>query len=322
MDKISSALLLLVAIPACSDSSIALSDVAAAAADAVCTYQARCGEMPDVASCKAARSSDVEQSMADVNAGRIKYDGKAAATCLDAIRSQSCNYSDQSVESEPQACKDVSRGTVADNGVCYSGSECVSGRGCSGRVCPGSITTCCPGKCNPGASSAAAIPIGGDCGVSGVACVSGAFCANGSPSTCTAKAAMGQPCDIGYPSDSCVDGAYCVTNGPNTGTCGKLPAHGQTCYPTGVVYRPACDSMLDYCDSTSLKCVPRIPVGGNCSPGASCVDYATCDSTTGRCVAQPLAGEACDDTNGLRCLGSLLCSSGICALPPAPAVCP
>ena len=58
MAKIS-ALLLLVAIPACSDSGIALSDLPAASVDAFCTYAARCGQMPDVASCKAA--SDTSQ---------------------------------------------------------------------------------------------------------------------------------------------------------------------------------------------------------------------------------------------------------------------
>jgi hypothetical protein len=317
MDKISSALLVLVAIPACSDSGIALSDVPAASVDAFCTYAARCGQMPDVASCKAASDTDFGQRLADVTAGRIKYDGKAAAACFDAMRSASCNYSDPFNAGEPQICKDALKGTVADSGPCYSGSECASGNGCGGGGCSGG-SACCPGKCNPSSSSAAAIAIGGDCSGSGAVCVAGAFCQYGTTSTCTAKAAAGQSCDTSSPSSSCADGAYCVANGPNTGICGKLPADGQACYPTGM--GDACDSMLDYCDSATLKCVPKIAVGGDCSGGASCVGYADCDAT-GHCVANPRAGEACDDTNGPHCLGSLLCISGTCALPPATIVC-
>jgi hypothetical protein len=135
MARILSVLLLLAAIPACSDSSLSFSDLPAAAADAVCTYGARCGQMPDVASCKAAANFDA-QLLADVQAGRTKYDGKAAAACLDALRSQSCNYSNQLSET-PQTCKDAFKGTVADNGACYEDTECVSGS-CSAGSCSGS----------------------------------------------------------------------------------------------------------------------------------------------------------------------------------------
>ena len=319
MVKSLSALLLLATIPACSDSSLSLSEVSAAAADAVCTYRARCGQMPDVASCKAVTQREDAQLSADVTAGRVKYDGKAAAACLEVFRSASCNYSDKSGQNEPQACTDAFKGAVTDNGVCYMGSECASGS-CSGNVCPVSSTSCCPGTCDPSASSAGAIPIGGDCSGIGALCVSGAFCSYGLTTICTAKAAAGQSCDTLYAEESCVAGAYCVANGSNTGICGKLPAEGQACYPTGG-YPYACDSMLDYCDSVTLKCVPRIPMGGNCSSSASCVGYAACDAT-GHCVSRPRAGESCDDANGLHCLGSLQCSSGTCALPPAPIVCP
>jgi hypothetical protein len=102
MARILSTLLLLVAIPACNDSSLSLSDLPAAATDALCTYAARCGEMPDVASCKAAAGTDMGQLLADVKAGKTKYDGKAAAACLDAMRSASCNESDPLNLDEPQ----------------------------------------------------------------------------------------------------------------------------------------------------------------------------------------------------------------------------
>jgi hypothetical protein len=118
-----------------------------------------------------------------------------------------------------------------------------------------------------------------------------------------------------------VAGAFCVANGSESGICSKFPAEGQTCYPAGSGPWLPCDSRLDYCDSVSLKCVPTIEVGGNCSAGAICVGYATCDST-GHCVASAQAGESCDDATGPHCLGALLCQSGKCAIPPVPATCP
>ena len=319
MAKIHSALLLLATIPACSDSSLSLSDLPAAATDALCTYAARCGQMPDVATCKAASLTEMGRISADVGAGRVNYDGKAAAACLNAVRSGSCNHSDPFNAGEPQVCKDAFRGTVASGGACYDGAECVSGS-CSGTACSGS-STCCQGTCDVSASSAAAIPIGGSCSGTGAVCASGSFCHYGTTAICTAQAAAGQSCETSYSSSSCVAGAYCVANSSNTGICGRLPAEGQNCYPTGGSDPAACDSMLDYCDSVSLKCVPRIAVGGDCSAGAACVEYATCDAT-GRCVAEARAGEVCDDANGPRCLGALKCSSGTCALPPATTVCP
>ncbi len=116
MRKIPSALLLLAVIPACDgDKSISLSDFPAAAVDADCSRAARCGLVPDKASCVAASNPDIGQLpctvsglaatatcvaasnpdigqlSADVTAGRVRYDGKAAAACLDALRSLSCN---------------------------------------------------------------------------------------------------------------------------------------------------------------------------------------------------------------------------------------
>ena len=317
MGKVFSVLSFLLVIPTCDggstpaggDTSISLPDFPAALVNGICTYAVRCGQMPDLATCKATIQADEGQVSADVQAGRTKYDGKAAAACLDTLRSRSCSRA-QGLWSESQVCKDFVKGTVADNSACYVGSECVSGS-CSGDICSGS--ECCLGTCNP---SPTAIPIGGDCSGSPDRCGSGAFCYYGSTSTCTAKGAAGQSCERVSYARSCVDKMYCVPNGTDTGICGTLPAQGESCQPVGV-----CDSLLNYCDYLTSKCVPNIPVGGDCSAAsASCVAYATCD-TNGRCVAKASAGEPCDDVNGPRCLGSLLCDSGSCALPPAATVC-
>jgi hypothetical protein len=314
MAKILSALLLLAAIPACSDSSLSLSDLPAAAADAVCTYGARCGQMPDVASCKAASNFDT-QLLADVQAGRTKYDGRAAAACFDAMRSASCNYSDPFNAGEPQACKDAFKGTVAAGEACFINEECISSQCELTGSCTSGLV-CCAGTCSPGP-----VGIDSDCSSGVAVCIDTAFCPLSVGATCQAKVAVGQSCDPSVPEESCVVGAYCVANHSSIGTCGKLPAEEQNCNPTGASDSPACDSMLDYCSSATLKCVPRIPVGGDCSPSGSCVAYATCDETW-RCVARPRAGEPCDDASGPQCLGSLRCTSGTCALPPATAVCP
>jgi hypothetical protein len=96
-----------------------------------------------------------------------------------------------------------------------------------------------------------------------------------------------------------------------------VAAEGQPCDPTGRIAR---DSMLDYCDSATLTCVPKIPVGGVCTSYDSCVAYADCDSTD-RCVADARAGASCDEINGSYCLGDLVCNSGTCVFPPAHPVC-
>ena len=312
MGRVFSALSFLLVLPACDggstpaggDTSTSLADFAAALVDGVCTYEVRCGQMPDLATCKAALQADEGQASADVQAGRTKFDGKAAAACLDSLQSRSCSRA-QGLWSESQVCKGILQGTVADDGACYVGSECVSGR-CS-AICSG--VECCLGACNP---SPTAIPIGGDCSGSEDGCGSAAFCFYGSTSICTAKGAAGQSCERVSYASSCVDGMYCVPNGTDTGICGTLPARGESCHPAGV-----CDSLLDYCDPVTSKCVFNIPVGGDCSAAsATCVGYATCD-TNGRCVARASAGEPCDDVNGPRCLGSLSCDSGSCAFPPA-----
>jgi hypothetical protein len=304
--------------------SIPPADFPATFVDAVCSYGARCGLMPDKASCVTATAVDpsLTKLQAGVKAGRLKYDDRAAAACLDAVRSQSCNYSEQFALA-PQACRDTFLGRVPDGGGCYVDTECIS-RSCDLGSCT-SLETCCAGICGPTVSTGPA-GIGAHCMGTHFECVDGAFCS--SNVTCQAKAGLGQPCDLAVAAESCVAGAYCVAHGSNRGTCGKLPSEGQTCYPTGAGYSHACDSMLDYCDSATLKCVPRIPVGGVCSAyygaysDAGCVGDADCDST-GRCVTKGRAGDACDDVNGPQCLGSLLCDfSGTCALPTVATVCP
>jgi hypothetical protein len=124
---------------------------------------------------------------------------------------------------------------------------------------------------------------------------------------------VGQPCGFSN-GDLCASGAFCLgTPGRDPqGVCGRAPAEGEACDLT------PCDLQTDFCDTT-MKCAPKIPVGGACSLGGGCVDYANC--IAGSCVARPVAGGACDDATGSYCLGFLQCTAGSCVVRPPPPAC-
>jgi hypothetical protein len=77
-----------------------------------------------------------------------------------------------------------------------------------------------------------------------------------------------------------------------------------------------CDSLADFCDPVSLKCVARVKVGGGCTSDGDCVGFAFCDPGIHLCVARGAAGSTCDPAGGAHCLGSLTCIGGQCALTP------
>ena len=344
MDKLRwmvSAWLLLAAIPSCgsgtgggaggtgggSGTSIPIAEFPAAFVDAICGYMARCGQMPDKATCQAAISPDLPRQVAAANAGNIKYDANAAAACVDAAKSVGCSYWDPAGRVAAQSCQQAFRPLVINGGPCFISEECISGY-CKTATCSASAT-CCAGTCVPGVAAAGTVAIGGDCS-SGCSyasmgcvdvCIDGAFCDSsmaGLP-TCRPKVALGQPCvSSALAGSPCVDGATCAWNAAGDDICVKTPAEGQACV-TGNY--PECDSSLDYCDEVTGKCVRKIPVGGSCT-GYNCVDYATCDST-GKCVALGRIGDPCSTVG---CLGDLKCSAGYagtttCTFPSSPAIC-
>jgi hypothetical protein len=79
------------------------------------------------------------------------------------------------------------------------------------------------------------------------------------------------------------------------------------------------NSLAEYCDATTKRCVPRVAVGKSCrAEGIECVLYAECDGAD--CVAQVGTGQECvaserDD----NCLGDLECTGGKCTMPVATA---
>ena len=300
----------LLSVGACGGSGdpIPIDELAPRLTQALCTFEVRCGALPDQAACEQVFFFQ-QQLVADVKTGKVIYDGKAAAACLDLYRGLSCEISAQGsfIASHLQSCKETFKGTVSIGGACLMDEECLS-QSCEKPACNSSIA-CCAGTCM------AQIPAGGDCS-SGGECADDLFCRyNGTDqvSTCIAPIADGQPCtDV----DICVTGRRCnLVAGTRAGTCGVLPAHGQSCPDT------SCDSLTDTCDPVSKTCVSRIAVGGDCSAAPSgCVAYASCDPATKTCLARKRAGEAC--AQAADCLSGLSCSGGVCVSPPDQPACP
>ena len=278
--------------------SIPLADLDSKAKVAICDQFVRCGSFPSEAACEQAVFSKL-QFQADVASGKVRYDGEAAARCLDGYETAGCNISDRAKDDAlVQICDSAFQGTVPDGGACLIANDCVS-HSCNTEACAGAM--CCAGTCQP------KLAVGSDCRMNGAVCDTGSFCRYDPATTkaaCKLTVPEGQPCDV---QDSCAPGTTCLVDRAvvgSTGICGKAPAEGQPC-PAGI-----CDSPLDYCDATGKTCVRRLAVGVACTAATPCVGYATCSATTGTCVALAEAGSACDAN--IRCLSGLSCTSGIC----------
>ena len=311
-------LLALSLLGACHDEegSLPLGELREKALDAVCDYTTQCEGFPSVASCKTSTFRTTDQLIAAVNAGRIKYDGKAAAACLDVLRATGCNRTDSPAEG-PLPCAETFKGTLPAGTTCNVNEECVSGI-CTDIYCT-STSACCTGTCEDSPAAVNPVSVGGNCRAANAVCAQGSYCnQSGTTSICAVGPAVGQPCDPAeITTGRCLNHAVCVApSGGALGTCTPPPAEGQTCDPNG----PACNSSLDYCDSSSGKCVRRLAPGMACPNGDECVGYASCVS--GTCVALQQVGAPCEEgATVATCLGSLECSFGICEMPVGAPVC-
>ena len=287
-----------------------------------CARAVACRQMPDMATCLATTSADLSPLIDAVNAGKITYDGAAAATCFAATSPTlvACTMTAQWYAPEDPSCARIFIGTQAEGAACRTSNECASAN-CDTNdltACSGTPTMCCAGTCGPVTAAPAPLPIGSDCSAAGSSCVAGSFC-SASRGLCVANVAVGQPCDLATEK-------YCgigLTCGPAASgsqqVCLAHPAEGESCATL-----PTCDALDDYCDVATRKCLPKIAVGAACPNGIDCVDYAQCDGPTRTCVSNGKAGALCT-LAGPFCLGSLECTkNGLCELPaPAPAsACP
>jgi hypothetical protein len=290
-----------------SGGSIPLNQLGPQVTAALCSYEVRCGVLPDLATCEGAFQSDVTRLEADVQAGRVIYDGDKASSCLSSVAGEGCALSDDQAFGASD-CRAVFQGTVAAGGHCAYDEHCVS-QMCDTGLCDLGVQ-CCSGTC------LALVTAGGECGsaVAGV-CAVGTTCVTDGTGhgTCQATSPIAGRCsNVG----DCASGLDCAIDSNGIGTCVQLPGEGQPCDPMVGL----CDKLGDFCDSVTQRCVPRLAPGASCPTGDECVLYAQCDQTTMKCVATIPRGGAC--TGNDRCLGTLECLNGVCAQRPAQPVCP
>ncbi len=312
-------LCLAVALAACGSDSISINDFGKRYIAARCSFQVTCQEMPDTATCEASYSlndSGFLTLVAAVNAKTVKYDGEAAASCVDSVASTSCAFSGFYLK---DPCAKVFTGTVATGGACFINEECAGVGSVCNQTDPNcdASTTCCPGTCAAGATK---MPVGGHC-TGSADCQDGLYCSTATSVCKTPVAQSGAACDE---LDGCADPMYC--NGdfaamPFTGTCAKAPGRNATCNIKDLL---PCADERDYCDHNTTKCTQNVSVGATCdtmgtTTGATCVGFAYCNN--GSCAAEPKAGSTCDAMNGPNCLGGLSCTNSTCALPPAGMAC-
>jgi hypothetical protein len=274
----------------------------------VCDYGVRCGEYPDVATCKTAVTDTTPQLVADVRSGKTLYDAAKAGTCIDAYASFGCDESSMNVA--PAACDEAFKGTVPVGGACVSTQQCASST-CDLTGCNGTAA-CCLGTC---VAARVTVAEGGACGLDAT-CATGTFCdfASGGTSTCKRRGGAGTVC---VSSLTCAAGLTCVTSaGTTTRACGAFALTGEDCQRTD----GACDARADFCDPSTNECVPRGLPGADCiaTNVTSCLPYARCEPLTLKCVARGALGAAC--AQGSDC-ASGQCTNGACVAMPTRMVC-
>jgi hypothetical protein len=291
---------------------VAVDDFESELLDAVCTFAVTCEEMPDRATCLAAKpflNFDAFATLeVDVAAGTVTYDGQAARACIDVFkRFTSCKATQiGDAQVALAVCRRAFLGMVPPGGACFFNEECADRGTCSSTTC--TTPECCAGTC---LARPAPIPVGSYCSNSVYEeCVEGSVCSNAS-NACEVPLAPGARCTA---SDTCVVPYECRNIDPATlvGTCTPPPETGQPCGMVGL--SGSCNDERDSCDDVAHVCKRRIPAGGACT--FRCVYYAECDGTT--CVQRPGLGASCDPLLPAdECLGSLDCdpTTAVCTAP-------
>ncbi len=308
---------------------------------ALCASLYRCPTQPesgtalaifrDEATCQrragALAGASLDDLLAAVRAGRIRYDGAAASRCLQEVTAR-CVQDDAELG---RLCRGAFTGTLSPGTGCWRSEECAEGycdhgmssdRQCPGvcrpgvavggacttaRQCAGwgDATSACPsGTCvavTPGSAAA----VGAACGVvvsgttaTAVPCAGGAVCVN---NRCEAVIAADAPCMRGQP---CAPGTVCVERPGTTATVCSAAASlvvntpGAACVQNGP---PLCNPLERLrCDPASSTCVliGDGTAGASCVPGGdllalTCNPGLRCDTATRTCVPREAAGGMC-----------------------------
>ncbi len=292
------------AVVGCSSDPIPMEDFATRFADAYCSWEVRCGGIPDRETCaegnlRGLLEASFEQAYAAVEGGRVVYDGAAARKCIERTESLGCEH-DANAQAE---CQAAWQGQIPEGEACSLDGECQT-KNC---ILPASCQdSCCMGVCGRGSAS-----VDDACGDAS-SCVEGAYCDKAS-SICRPRGAEGSPCDS---DSSCQAHMYCDDDAPNPAVCRRLPYEGEPCPDWDCALRN--NDCIRQEDDTQV-CVPVFEVGDACTTDSQCPGYADCIDRV--CVELGHTGDPCRIGD---CVFPLSCIGGTCqARPIVPApICP
>lgn len=277
------------------DPGVALDQFVQSYRDASCALLVRCGAMPDVETCLATTQADqdIVQAAVAASSGNLSYDANAAKSCIDAVRTSSCEAGTLFPEALAEACDPVFGERKAEGEACYAASECEG----VGSFCDESCGAgCCEGTCRPASAGAA---LGEACSEE-QPCVATAICAYDEEldeTRCVARSGAGEDCVQG----GCSAGLSCD---PGTQKCFQLAKSGQNCNPD--LSTRVCAHFGEFCELEARRCTARPGVGEPCGATGTddqvCAAYAYCNA--GTCALRPVAGESCAEQ---ECLGNLRC---------------
>ncbi|MBL4685336.1 MAG: hypothetical protein JKY37_12150 [Nannocystaceae bacterium] len=296
-------------------------DLAKDELDARCEYLARCGFMPDEATCKDVERPDqaLVQALGGSVFGRVDFNPAAAAAWIETLRELSCIATNEVAQELASARIEVFGGTIKTGGSCFADDECVEGNVCDRTACSGQ-QLCCTGSCVEFEILAerAACPLPQDGARLTGRCDDITWCQPPpveegnedqppeTQGTCVLKVENGLPCEA---SQACADGQRCDTQ--DSGTCFKLSPHDAACNP--MLAANPCLEINDACDPGSSTC-QIAPGPGEPCPQGRCAGWASCrgDDTENPDTCIPFArrGESCES---IPCLGDLVCRDGLCA---------
>lgn len=262
--------------------SVAIEDAPALFHEEYCSYLARCGLVPDEASCLDLNdniSLHIDASLiAAVHAGKVKYDGSIIGRCYRSIGAISCDRTAESGRSlGGEECFGGLSGTVDEGGPCAIDEECKSAM-CDVPACP---DACCQGTCMGPPEPALPRHLGESCMAIGE-CASGSYCDTSATKTCVAL----EPADA-----TCVSTTECAYGLGCAGTprtCRVLPELGEAC-PDGL-----CREDGAYCNASKVCAKVGLP-GDACASRTDCSALYVCDATM-HCALGAHEGEACSTT--------------------------
>ena len=281
---------------------VSLDEYPVALREALCTYYVRCGQIRDEAACEGLNFGNVaisDRFRFAVAAKHIRWNGEAVYACMQRASEASCDHADP----DDWRCEGpLFEGLLHDGELCYWGSECIS-KECWDGGTGECHESCCAGTC-VGDAAPQNGRIGDPCRFS--RCLEGRCNGN----ICVARVPDGGTCMF---DDECQVGSWCRLTSSDR-HCEPLPDTGESC--TG-----PCRRVGDACAPLSRTCEPYRLLGDNCSIGATCSPFYSCDSV--HCTAYELHdGDRCE-WDGRRCTddGSYCAQNLVCTPPSLPAEC-